>query len=81
MIFHEKSSAKSGNVMVSPKNFTVGSTVTSDQAELQIFVHGNVFKTVSLYQSDVLRPLDMGEAKLSLYQRFIRGYCRPNKEP
>ena len=53
VIFHEKSSAKSGNVMVSPKNFTVGSPVTSDQALLQIFGHGNVLKTASLYQSDL----------------------------
>ena len=37
VIFHEKSSAKIENVMVSPKNFTVGSPVTSDQAPLQIF--------------------------------------------
>ena len=53
VIFHETSSAKSENVMVRLKNFTVGSPVTSDQAWLQIFSHGNVFKTASLYQSDL----------------------------
>ena len=45
VIFHEKSSARSENVMVSPKKLTVGSPVTSDQASLQIFGLGNVFKT------------------------------------
>ena len=45
-IAHEvKISAKSLNVIVSPKNFTVGSAVTSDQSSLQIFCLGNVFKT------------------------------------
>ena len=47
----------------------MGSTVTSDQAELQIFGNGNVFKTACLYQSDLMRPLDIGKVKLSLYQR------------
>ena len=56
------------------ENFTVGSPVTSDQALLQIFGHGNVFKTARLYKSDLFRPLT--QAQLGL----IRGYYRPNKE-
>ena len=61
VIFHEKISAKSVNVMVSPKNLTVGPPVTSaDQAGLQIFGHGNVFKTACLYQSDLFHGRKSG---------------------
>ena len=72
MIFHEKSSAKSENVMVSPKNFTVGSPVTSDQAWLQIVCLGNVFKTARLYQSvSKAKNLEPDQRLLSTQQRTI----------
>ena len=46
--------------MVSPKNFTVGSLVTSNQALLKIFGLGNVFKII-LIQARCLEHIPKAE--------------------
>ena len=64
VIFNEKCSAKSGNVMVSPKNFTVGLPEASDQDLLQILGLGNVFKTGQAC-SNLICQVHLMQAKLS----------------
>ena len=68
----KKSSAKSKNVMASPKNFTVGLPVTSDQASLQIFGHWNVFKTASLwYRLSSASPISSGLSRSDWYRLAV----------
>ena len=60
--------AKSGNIMVTPKNFTVRLALTSDPAKFKIFRPWESVQDsehASIWRQD---QIDTGEAKLSLYQ-------------